>query len=68
MEEYAAYSVSVAALEILFASTISMVYQENSWQRVGSRYYLRSLEIKWIYGSRRLDLPIERDKSIALPW
>ena len=38
LEEYADYSVSVPAVEILFASTISMIEQESSWQRV--RYYL----------------------------
>ena len=35
---YAAHSVSVSAVEILFASNISMIEQESSWQRV--RYYL----------------------------
>ena len=39
-EQYAAYSVSVSAVEILFASNISMIKQESSWQR--ARY---SLEI-----------------------
>jgi len=38
LEEYAAYSALVSAVEILFASNISMFKQENSWQRV--RYYL----------------------------
>ena len=36
-EQYAAYSASVPAVEILFASNISMNKQENSWQCV--RYY-----------------------------
>ena len=38
LEEYSAYSVSVFAVEILFASNISMNRQESSWQRI--RYYL----------------------------
>ena len=38
LDEYAAYSVSVSAVEILFASNISMIMQEILWQRV--RYYL----------------------------
>ena len=33
-EQYAAYSVSVSAVDILFASNISMIKQESSWQRV----------------------------------
>ena len=37
-EQYAAYSVSVSAVENLFASNVSMIKQESSWQRV--RYYL----------------------------
>ena len=37
-EQYAAYSVSVSTVDILFASNISMIKQESSWQRV--RYYL----------------------------
>ena len=37
-EQYAAYSVSVSAVEILFASNISMIKQESSWKRV--RYFL----------------------------
>ena len=38
LEENAAYSVSVSAVEIVFGSNISMIKQENSWQLV--RYYL----------------------------
>ena len=38
--QYASYSVSVSAVEILFASNISMIKQESSWQRV--RYYLEA--------------------------
>ena len=37
-KNYAAYSVSVSAVEIILASYISMINQESSWQRV--RYYL----------------------------
>ena len=40
----AAYSVSVSAVEILFASKISMIKQESSWQRV--RYYLELVLVK----------------------
>ena len=38
LKEYTAYSLSVSAVEILFASNFSMLKQESSWQRV--RYQL----------------------------
>ena len=38
LERDTSYSVSVSAVEFLFASNISLIKQESSWQRV--RYYL----------------------------
>ena len=38
LEPKASYSALVSAVNILFATKMSMIKQENTWQRVG--YYL----------------------------
>ena len=70
-EQCAAYSLLVSAAEILFASNISTIKQESSWQHV--RYYLEVGVNYFFYKLRRFmhqedrvyTLHIERDKSFV---